>query len=156
MTSLNSEKLDLIIQRAKIADLKEQKIGRKFFINMIKDINTKFGKSFMLYDKKHDCIFYANSQLKAYLQKVIESLRNIGSYYVKDDELSLILEFEIQNITKKDNRIQVDLNFVKHKRAKIILSDSDNERKPKKDVEYHQKKTKKVNGYILSTDSESD
>ena len=45
--------------------LKDQKINKKLDINLISQLTTKFGITYLCYNKKHNCSFYANSQLKS-------------------------------------------------------------------------------------------
>ena len=110
--------------------LKDQKINKKLQVNIIMNITTdKYGQTYLLYNKKHNRKFFANAQLKAYLNK-IDNLKNINNIYYKDNDLSTILEFKIKSITIDDKGNQkVEIDFMKkqqYKAESLQLSDSDN------------------------------
>ena len=110
--------------------LKDQKVNKKLQVNIIMKITTdKYGQTYLLYNKKHNRKFFANAQLKAYLNK-IDNLKNINNIYYKDDDLSTILEFKIKLITiDKDNNKKVEIDFMKkhqYESETLELSDSDN------------------------------
>ena len=37
--------------------LKEQPVGKTLYVNLLKPVITKYGKSFVLYDKMHNVFF---------------------------------------------------------------------------------------------------
>ena len=80
-------------------------------INIINKITSDiYGETYLLYDKKHNRIFFANAQLKSYISK-ITNLKTINNIYYKDD-FSTILEFKIKLITiDKDNNKKVEIDF---------------------------------------------
>ena len=122
---------DKIMENSAMIVLSEQNVGKMIEINLIKQINTKFGPNLVLYNKKYNKSFYSNSLLKAYLTKAMTSLKTSNQYYYKDDDLSSILKFRIQSITTdKRGCKQIQLTFIKeHRRSidndAIPLSDSD-------------------------------
>lgn len=93
--------------------LKDQKVGKRFDINIIKLIKTKYGNNMILYNKKHNRVFFANSLLRAYLSKVIINLKHTDNYYYKDDDLSSILQFIITGKKEVNGKPQVQLEFIK-------------------------------------------
>ena len=109
--------------------LKDQKVNKKLQVNIIMKFKSDKGESYLIYDKKHNRKYFANAQLKAYLNK-IDNLKNINNIYYKDDDLSTILEFKIKLITiDKDNNKKVEIDFMKKQQYKsetLELSDSDN------------------------------
>ena len=108
--------------------LKNQKIGKTLCINMFRAVKTRFGETYLCYNAKYNRTFYANSQLKGYLNKMKSELETIEGYYFKNAELCAIVEFRIKSI-KEDND-QVELEFIKHKIGRdttevLDLSDSE-------------------------------
>ena len=112
--------------------LKNQKVGKILCINMFRAVKTRFGETYLCYNAKYNRMFYANSQLRGYLNKMKSDLElelNQG-YYYKNAELSSIVEFRIKDI-KMDND-QVELEFIKQKIIRdtnevLDLSDSEME-----------------------------
>ena len=109
--------------------LKDQKVNKKLQVNIIMKFKSDKGESYLIYDKKHNRKFFANAQLKAYLNK-IDNLKNVNNIYYKDNDLSTILEFKIKSITIDDKGNQkVEIDFMKkqqYKAESLQLSDSDN------------------------------
>ena len=105
---------DELLQNATQVNLKDLKIGDRFEINLIKSVKTKFGPSFIIYSKNKNYSFFSNSQLKGYLNKVVESLDKKNSYYFKSEDLEKFLEIQIKDISTTDGRTKVDLNFIKN------------------------------------------
>ena len=93
--------------------LKDQKVGKRFDINIIKLIKTKYGNNMILYNKKHNRVFFANSFLRADLSKVITNLKHNDNYYYKDDDLSSILQYIITGKKEANGKPQVLLYFIK-------------------------------------------
>ena len=93
--------------------LKNQKVGKILCINMFRAVKTRFGETYLCYNAKYNRIFYANSQLKGYLNKMKSELQTMEGYYFKNAELCSIIEFRIKSI-KEDND-QVELEFIKQK-----------------------------------------
>ena len=123
---------DLIFTTPEIK-IKNQKVGKKLIVNAFRVINTRYGESFLCYSDKYKRVFYANSQLKSYLNKMKADLKVDNGYYYKDDKISDILEFKIKAF-KTDND-QVELEFIKKEKSNNIkdtseildLSDSEKE-----------------------------
>ena len=115
--------------------LKEQPIGKTLYVNLIKPVITKYGKSFVLYDKMHNVFFFSNSLLYSYLSKALNELQNKDGIYFKDEKLTEILTFKIKSVDKnKNGQIQVKLDFIKNKPIKYktkILTLSDDEKQEK-------------------------
>ena len=108
--------------------LKNQKVGKILCINMFRAVKTRFGDKYLCYNAKYNRIFYANSQLRGYLNKMKSELETIEGYYFKNTELCSIIEFRIKSI-KEDND-QVELEFIKQKMTRdtnevLDLSDSE-------------------------------
>ena len=122
---------DKKFENSTMIKLNEQNEGKTFEINLIKLIHTKYGDNLILYNKKYNKTFYSNSLLKAYLSKVMTTLKTENNYYYKDDQLSNILKFKIKSITTdKKGMKQVQLDFIKEHRKQmnydvIALSDSE-------------------------------
>ena len=92
----------------------------------------------ILYDKKQNITYYSNSLLKAYLNKLIENLKNETTYYYIDEDLSSILSFKIESIKTVDGKIQVQLEFIKNKSKcsdKVLDLSSDDESDESEDNE---------------------
>ena len=102
---------DLIFTTSEIK-IKNQKVGKKLIVNAFRVINTRYGESFLCYCDKYKRVFYANSQLKSYLNKFKTDLKSDNEYYYKDNDLSNIVEFKIRSF-KVDNSNQVELDFIK-------------------------------------------
>ena len=108
--------------------LKNQKVGKILCINMFRAVKTRFGETYLCYNAKYNRMFYANSQLRGYLNKMKSELETIEGYYFKNAELCSIIEFRIKSI-KEDND-QVELEFIKQKIIRdtnevLDLSDSE-------------------------------
>ena len=108
--------------------LKNQKVGKILCINMFRAVKTRFGDTYLCYNAKYNRMFYANSQLRGYLNKMKSDLELTQGYYYKNEELSSIVEFRIKDI-KMDND-QVELEFIKQKIIRdtnevLDLSDSE-------------------------------
>ena len=121
---------DLIFTTSEIK-IKNQKIGKKLIVNAFRVINTRYGESFLCYCDKYKRVFYGNSQLKSYLNKMKTDLKNDNGYYYKDDKLDVIVEFKIKSF-KPDND-QVELQIIKKEKSNkdnseiLDLSDSEKE-----------------------------
>ena len=121
---------DLIFTTSEIK-IKNQKIGKKLIVNAFKIINSRFGESYLCCDIIHNRVFYGNSQLKSYLNKMKTDLKNDNGYYYKDDKLDVIVEFKIKSF-KPDND-QVELQIIKKEKSNkdnseiLDLSDSEKE-----------------------------
>ena len=108
---------------ASLIRLYDQPINKKISINIIKNLTTKYGQSFMCFNLRYKVKFYANAQIKGYLNKMLDNLEKDGEYYVKSYRLEDILIFQIMDITE-DNKINV--NFIKkiqrevHKKSTAI------------------------------------
>ena len=125
-------------EKAELISLKNQKVGKTLQVNLIKLIKTKFGNAMIIYDKKHNITYYSNSLLKAYLNKLIENLKNESTYYYIDEDLSTILSFKIESIKNVDGKIQVQLEFNKNKSKcsdKVLDLSSDDESDESEDNE---------------------
>ena len=109
---MENKNFDLLFSSNEIK-LKNQKVGKILCINMFRAVKNRFGDTFLCYNQKYNRIFYANSQLKGYLNKMKNDLKTEQGYYYKDPSLSPILEFKIKAI-KEDND-QVELEFIKQK-----------------------------------------
>ena len=96
--------------------LKNQKVGKILCINMFRAVKNRFGDTYLCYNVKYNRIFYANSQLRGYLNKMKSDLQTNQGYYFKNADLSPIIEFKIKSI-KEDND-QVELEFIKQKTTK--------------------------------------
>ena len=112
---------------ASLIRLYDQQLNKKLSINIIKNLKTIYGQSFMCFNLKYKIKFYANAQIKGYLNKMLDNLEKDGEYYVKSYKLEDILIFQIKEITE-DNKINV--NFIKKDQEKYIkrvlpLSDDD-------------------------------
>lgn len=94
--------------------LKLQSINKKLTVNAFRVLKSKFGNSYLCYCLKYNRIYYANSQLKAYLAKIQPDLKIEDGYYYKDDELTNIVEFKIKS--KDDVTSQVELEIIKQKK----------------------------------------
>ena len=110
--------------------LKNQKIGKIICINIFRAVKNTFGETFLCYNTKYNRTFYANSQLKGYLNKMKPELQTMEGYYFKNSDLCSIVEFRIKSI-KEDND-QVELEFIKQKMTRdtsevLDLSDSEME-----------------------------
>ena len=121
---------DLIFTTPEIK-IKNQKVGKKLIVNAFRVINTRYGESFLCYCDKYKRVFYGNSQLKSYLNKMKTDLKNDNGYYYKDDKLDVIVEFKIKSF-KPDND-QVELQIIKKEKSNkdnseiLDLSDSEKE-----------------------------
>ena len=47
--------------------LKLQQVNKTFDVNAFKIVKSKFGNSYLCYSHKYQRVFFANSQLKAYI-----------------------------------------------------------------------------------------
>ena len=81
--------------------LKHQQIGKILGINMFRTVKTRFGETYLCYNAKYNRTFYANSQLKGYLNKMKSELETIEGYYFKNAELCSIIEFRIKSIKEE-------------------------------------------------------
>ena len=101
--------------------LKDQIINKKLNVNSFRIIKTKLGVSYLCYDDKHKRLFFANSQLKAYLNKLQHDLKIDNGFYYKENELNNIVEFKIKAI--KEDTKQVELEIIKHKKTNNIVNE---------------------------------
>ena len=104
--------------------LKDQKVNKTLDINIISKIKTSYGETFLCYNKKYNVNFFVNSCLRAYLNKMIENLKNNDNFYYRDNESTKILQFKIKSIVKDEQgKTKVDLEIVKkeHKDQNIQL-----------------------------------
>ena len=97
---------------------------------MFKAVKTRFGETYLCYNTKYNRTFYANSQLKGYLNKMKPELQTMEGYHFKNCDLCSIVEFRIKFI-KEDND-QVELEFIKQKMTRdtnevLDLTDSEME-----------------------------
>ena len=122
--------MEKLFEDSTLIKLKDQIVTKIISINAIKAVQTKFGKSFLCYNLKHNTSFFSNSQLKGYLNKIVPNLQCSNGIYTKDEALNDIVKFSIESIG--DNN-QVKLNFIRNKvnatlsTKPIPLSDSDKE-----------------------------
>ena len=83
--------------------ISNQIVGKRLYVNLIKKINTQFGINYLCYDKKNNCVFFGNSLLKAFLNKIICNLTTKDNvYYCMDPKLSLILALKITSNEDED------------------------------------------------------
>ena len=112
---MKHKNFDLLFSSNEIK-LKNRKIGKTLCINMFIVVRNRFGDTYLCYNEKYNRTFYANSQLKGYLNKMKSDLQTEQGYYFKNADLSPIIEFKIKAI-KEDND-QVELEFIKQKTTK--------------------------------------
>ena len=96
--------------------LKDQQISKILNINIIKKQKTKYGDTYLIYDKENNFKYFSNTQLKSYLDKVCDestTLLNTDDYFKKDDKLSNILQIEIDSMNIPSNNIIVKLKILK-------------------------------------------
>ena len=117
--------------------LKDQQISKILNINIIKKQKTKYGDTYLIYDKENNFKYFSNTQLKSYLDKVCDestTLLNTDDYFIKDDKLSNILQIEIDSMVNKDDNVIVKLKILKTpikkekpiKKVKAVKNDIDN------------------------------
>ena len=117
--------------------LKDQHISKILNINIIKKQKTKYGDTYLIYDKENNFKYFSNTQLKSYLDKVCDestTLINTDDYFIKDNKLSDILQIEIDSMVNKDDNIIVKLKILKTpikkekpiKKVKAVKNDIDN------------------------------
>ena len=117
--------------------LKDQQISKILNINIIKKQKTKYGDTYLIYDKENNFKYFSNTQLKSYLDKVCNestTLINTDDYFIKDNNLTNILQIEIDSMVDKDDNIIVKLKILKIpikkekpiKKVKAVKSDIDN------------------------------
>ena len=92
----------------------------------------------MCYDEKHNCAFFGNSLLKAFLNKIICNLTTKDNvYYYVDAKLSFILSIKVTSVEKDQKTGKVYQKFdlksalsngkMNKSDAALELSDDDNE-----------------------------
>ena len=117
--------------------LKDQQISKILNINIIKKQKTKYGDTYLIYDKENNFKYFSNTQLKSYLDKVCDestTLINTDDYFIKDNKLSDILQIEIDSMVNKDDNVIVKLKILKTpikkekpiKKVKAVKNDIDN------------------------------
>ena len=116
-----------LIKNASLIKIKEQQIGKTIAINFFTIVKTKYGEQYMIYNKKHNVVFYSNSQLYGYLHTFINNLKNKDSYYHKDCELNDIAKFKIVSIEENRTTLKFLNKESTYKTYQIPLSDSDEE-----------------------------
>ena len=106
--------------------LKDQHISKILNINIIKKQKTKYGDTYLIYDKENNFKYFSNTQLKSYLDKVCESPSYVQfyDYIIKNEKLSCIFNFEIESMVNKYDNIIVKLKILKNKTP--INNDIDN------------------------------
>ena len=118
-----------LIKNASLIKIKEQQIGKTIAINFFTSVTNKFGTQFLIYNKRHNVVFYSNSQIYGYLNSFINTLKNKDGYYYKDkEELSDIAKFKIVSIEENHATLKFLNKESTYKTYQIPLSDSDNEK----------------------------
>ena len=101
--------------------LKLQQVNKTFDVNAFKIVKSKFGNSYLCYSHKYQRVFFANSQLKAYISKIQPDLKVEDGFYYRNDNLDKIVEFKIKAINEVNG--QVELEFIKQNRGVIKNTD---------------------------------
>ena len=97
--------------------LKDQHISKILNINIIKKQKTKYGDTYLIYDKENNFKYFSNTQLKSYLDKVCDestTLINTDDYFIKDNKLSDILQIEIDSMVNKDDCMPKTSNLMEN------------------------------------------
>ena len=113
-----------IVNHCDIIRLKDQKVTKTLSVNFFRNIKTKFGEQYLLYNKKYNKIFFSNKQIYSYLSK-ITNLKQKDGFYYKNDELSDIVTFQIKQI--ENNCVSVSFINDNSRYKSEILPLSDNE-----------------------------
>ena len=77
--------MNTIFNNVEEIKISNQKMMKILYANIIKKVETQYGPNFYIYDKSNDVCFWANSLLKAYINKILDKLTLVEDcYYVKD------------------------------------------------------------------------